>query len=218
MAKQPTKQLRGLHENETAPEWREAWGALWTAPRAAPEAGQSFCTQVDGGAVCRNSLAGVATTRSSSGTRPNVVGGGTATLGRQDLGDARADRPEEVRGLRAMCGDSAAPLTSLARACLPSNDLLTLRDASFCSGNGPQLCHAAHPRRASRRRPPGAQSSSTTRRCRGECRQRAAASSSHARVAESAWARVAPVGRGGVNLGRAARAECGCRGRSGAAA
>ena len=82
--------------------------------------------------VHQNCLAGDPSTRSLNNSRRNAVGGGTATLGRQHLGDARADQPEEVRCLRLPCGDCAAQLSVLARAALPCDALLTLCIAPVC--------------------------------------------------------------------------------------
>ena len=64
--------------------------------------------------------------------RPNVFGGGTVTLGRQDLTGGRADQPEEVRRLRPTCGDSAVARVELARAVLQRDALLTHRGALVC--------------------------------------------------------------------------------------
>ena len=130
----------------------------------------------------------------------DVSGGGTATLSRQDLPDGRADQPEEVRRLRPTCGDSAVPLVSLARSALPPHALLTTRVALVWQGKEPQLHHGVGLRHALQRRPAGARSSSTTRRCRGERRQRSAAAVAHARLAFCVLAHGAPIGCGGLNL------------------
>ena len=60
---------------------------------------------------------------------PGAERAGTATLGRQDLADGRADQLEEVRGPRPPCGDYARPLPLHVRAALPSDALLTTRVA-----------------------------------------------------------------------------------------
>ena len=56
----------------------------------------------------------------------NAVGGGMTTLSRQDLHDSRADQQEEVRRLRATCGDSPVPFCLHARAVLLPDALLTV--------------------------------------------------------------------------------------------
>ena len=119
---------------------------------------------------------------------PNANGAGTATLGRQDRADGRADRPEEVRGLRPMRGDSAVALFAYARALLRRDALLTLRGALVWQENEPQVWPAADPRQAARHRPVDARSWTTTWRHRREC--------------------VRPPVRGGVAVARAALLSC----------
>ena len=187
-------------------------GALHCSNPAAHQPACSFGTQPRHVTVCQNCLAGDPTTRSIRGRRRNAVGGGTATLGRQHLGDARADQPEEVGCLRLPCGDCAAQLSVLERAALPCDALLTHCGTLVSQENGPQLRLAVHPPQAVHRRPPGAGPSSTTRRCRGERRQRSAAASSLARAGFCVAARIAPIRRGGLNLRRVARAEGGSPG------
>ena len=138
------------------------WGSVHSSRTAAREGGSHTVARPGHVAVPLCESERVPTTRSHTGTDPNVFGGGTATLGRQDLPGRRAVKPEEVRALRPSCGNSAAPISLHARAALPSDPLLTLRGGLVWQENGPQLGHAADPREHLLRRPAGRRSSSPT--------------------------------------------------------
>ena len=124
-----------------------------------------------------------------------------ATPDGQHLHDERAEQREVVRRLCPMGGEHARPSAVLSRALLPRDPLLTLRGGLVWQENGPQLRPAADPRQAAHRRQAGARSSSTTRRCRGECRQWVEAALAHARVELCVDAHGRAIGRGGQNLG-----------------
>ena len=132
---------------------------------------------------------------------PNANGAGTATLGRQDRADGRADRPEEVRGLRPMRGDSAVALFAYARALLRRDALLTLRGALVWQENEPQVWPAADPRQAARHRPVDARSWTSTWRHRRECVRPPVVSLSHARPCFRVLGRIAMIGAIGWESG-----------------
>ena len=89
----------------------------------------------------------------------------------------------------------------LSRALLPRDPLLTLHGGLVWQENGPQLRAAADPHQAAHRRRAGGRSSSTTRRCRGECGRLVDFALSRARAGFCVDARGRAIGRGGLNLG-----------------
>ena len=122
---------------------------------------------------------------SRCGKPPSVESAGTATPGRQDLRVGRALRAQEVRSLHPPPGDPFRPLRLGARAAGPLPALLTLRRALVWQRNEPQLQPAVDPRQAARRRPAGAASSSTTRRCQRACLRLAVVVHARVRAASS---------------------------------
>ena len=95
--------------------------------------------------------AGAPTTPSSSPRNPSFKRGGTAALRRQHLHKVDARAAEEVRCLRPMPGDCAAPLRVIARAALPLGPLETHPRALFSQCGRPEVCHGADPRQRPRR-------------------------------------------------------------------
>ena len=95
--------------------------------------------------------AGAPTTPSSSPGLPSVKRGGTAALRRQHLHQGDAHAAEEVRCLRPMPDDSAAPPRVIARAALPLATLETHSQAIVSQCGRPEVCHGADPRQRPRR-------------------------------------------------------------------
>ena len=181
--------------------WCLGPGAAHSSRTAEPGGGTHTGTRPAHVAVCGCESDRVSTTRSSCGRRPSVFGGGTATPDGQHLHDERAEQREVVRRLCPMGGEHARPPAVLSRALLPRDPLLTLRGGLVWQENGPQLRAAADPHQAAHRRRAGGRSSSTTRRCRGECGQLVDFALSRARSGFCVDARGRAIRRGGLNLG-----------------
>ena len=95
--------------------------------------------------------AGAPTTSSSSPSKFSVNRRGTAALRRQHLHQVDGRAAEEVRCLRPMPDDSAAPPRVIARAALPLATLETPSLAIVSQCGRPEVCHGADPRQRPRR-------------------------------------------------------------------
>ena len=117
--------LGGLHETPSARQWLVPPILVLLVPTAeragrTARVARSRCVALPHGLSAGEKING-----SNGGKISDAIEAGSATLGRQDLADGRAEQLEAVRRLRPMCADCAVPLAALARDAQPPAALLT---------------------------------------------------------------------------------------------